>query len=287
MPGRSGEARWNCSSAAMVRPRSRARLSGCTNQSRSIATTRPPALQGVQQAAQPLGAEGDSAGQRPHPHPGAAGVADVLFDDGLGASLGEQAHVRHQCAGALSLKRGGAMSSSVPPPIVTIGEYERMTKRSPGSATSGASSRKRANADRPGGSSDAIEQQHARHDLAGPRVDADTITALQRARGLGATARAYRPRARRAPACRRGRRTLPRSTAARSTPWRFIAVRCPALDSVTVRLCVCRPRILACTPAGNTSTRSSTRSRPAISVPVMTVPKPLIVNTRSMGSRGS
>ena len=37
--------------------------------------------------------------------------------------------------------------------------------------------------------------------------------------------------------------------------------------------------------AGYTSTRSSTARRPAISVPVTTVPKPLMVNTRSIGRR--
>ncbi len=81
--------------------------------------------------------------------------------------------------------------------------------------------------------------------------------------------------------------TLPRSTAARSTPCRLTAVRWPALEAGTAWPWVCSPRTLACSPPGNTSTRSSTRSRPAISVPVTTVPKPLMVNTRSMGSRAS
>ena len=41
----------------------------------------------------------------------------------------------------------------------------------------------------------------------------------------------------------------------------------------------------ACIPPGATDTRSPTRSGPSISVPVTTVPKPLIVNARSIGSR--
>ena len=79
-------------------------------------------LQGVEQTAQPLGAEGHAAGQRRQPHAAAAGVADVLLDAPPPGSSSRSSSRCATSAGALRLKRGGAMSSRVPPPIVTIGE---------------------------------------------------------------------------------------------------------------------------------------------------------------------
>ena len=58
-----------------------------------------------------------------------------------------------------------------------------------------------------------------------------------------------------------GASTSPRSMAARSTPWRFTAVRWPALACGTAWPCTCRPRTFACTPRGYTSTASSTAKR--------------------------
>jgi len=47
----------------------------------------------------------------------------------------------------------------------------------------------------------------------------------------------------------------------------------------------CAPRTRTRRPVGKTSNSSSRRIVPATSVPVTTVPKPFMVNTRSMGSR--
>ena len=79
--------------------------------------------------------------------------------------------------------------------------------------------------------------------------------------------------------------TSPRSIAARSTPWRFTAARWPATAVATDWPWVWIPRTLAWSPWGYTSTRSSSVTWPAATVPVTTVPNPRIVKTRSIGRR--
>src|SRR5438876_183915 len=170
--------------------------------------------------------------------------------------------------------------------MVTIGEYERITKRSPASATSGASRRSRAKPRLPGASS-APSSSRARAMIS--LVPACRRTRSRLLSGRVASWRISRTTsasvvAESVPAMPM---TSPRSTAARSRPWRFTAVRWPATERSTAWPCAWSPRIFATSPRGKTSTRSSTPSAPAASVPVTTVPKPLIVNTRSMGSRGS
>ena len=80
--------------------------------------------------------------------------------------------------------------------------------------------------------------------------------------------------------------TCPRRRSSVDSPARLTATRVPGSASSRSRRCVCRPRMRAVGPSGVASTLSPTRSRPSSSVPVTTVPKPAIVKTRSMPSRG-
>ena len=85
-----------------------------------------------------------------------------------------------------------------------------------------------------------------------------------------------------APGCDR---TSPRAIRARSTD-RLAATLDTGCATSTWRWCVWRPRIRARAPDGSTSTSSPVASGPPLSVPVTTVPVPLIENTRSTNKRG-
>ena len=80
--------------------------------------------------------------------------------------------------------------------------------------------------------------------------------------------------------------TSPRARALFSTPAMLTARRAPGVPSVTLCLWVCRPRMRPRCPPGWISTSCPTRRVPCCKVPVTTVPKPVIVKTRSMGRRG-
>ena len=73
---------------------------------------------------------------------------------------------------------------------------------------------------------------------------------------------------------------------ATSAPVRLTATRCPARASDRPSPCTCRPRTFTTRPDGCNRSSSSTLSRPTMSVPVTTVPKPFMEKTRSIGSRG-
>ena len=79
--------------------------------------------------------------------------------------------------------------------------------------------------------------------------------------------------------------TSPRSRSLLSAPMRFAATRLPGPTSSTFSLWRCSPRMRTILPPGTTSISSPTLIDPSASVPVTTVPKPLMVNTRSIGSR--
>ena len=80
--------------------------------------------------------------------------------------------------------------------------------------------------------------------------------------------------------------TSPRARALFSTPAMLTARRAPGVPSVTLCLWVCRPRMRPRCPPGWISTSCPTRRVPCCRVPVTTVPKPVMVKTRSMGRRG-
>ena len=66
---------------------------------------------------------------------------------------------------------------------------------------------------------------------------------------------------------------------------RFRATRLPAGAASTGWPCICTLRMREVRPLGSTSATSPGRAVPLQSVPVTTVPAPLMVNTRSMGKR--
>ena len=78
----------------------------------------------------------------------------------------------------------------------------------------------------------------------------------------------------------------PRTRSFLSTPIRLAATRLPGPTFSTFSLWRCNPRTRTKRPPGTTCISSPTPIEPSTSVPVTTVPKPLIVNTRSTGSRG-
>ena len=120
------------------------------------------------------------------------------------------------------------------------------------------------------GRADVQLERAARRD--GARASADRRGGAPRTRGSGATPRA-------------GASTSPRPSRSRSTPTRFAATRDTGHARSSLCLCVCRERIRARAPAGSSSTSSPTPRQSPVSVPVTTVPAPLIVNTRSMCRR--
>ncbi len=79
-------------------------------------------------------------------------------------------------------------------------------------------------------------------------------------------------------------RIFPRSTASFSMPCRLTAVLWPAQAVSAAALWTWIPRIFARTFWGRRSTPSPTRMLPETRVPVITVPNPRMVKTRSMGS---
>ncbi len=81
--------------------------------------------------------------------------------------------------------------------------------------------------------------------------------------------------------------TSPRWSAARSSPWRLMAVRCPAPALCCASLCTWMPRTLAWMRWGRTSTVSPTVTCPDTRVPVTTLPNPFMVKTRSTGIRNN
>ena len=70
-------------------------------------------------------------------------------------------------------------------------------------------------------------------------------------------------------------------------PDRLIAVRCPATASACFCPCTCTPRTVTPRPPGAIARSVSAATRPDTSVPVTTVPKPFIENTRSIGRRAA
>ena len=83
-----------------------------------------------------------------------------------------------------------------------------------------------------------------------------------------------------------GASTSPRASSLFSTPITFAATRLPGAAVSTLALCRCKPRTRTRRPLGTASSSAPTLRLPSTSVPVTTVPKPLIVNTLSMGRRG-
>ena len=81
--------------------------------------------------------------------------------------------------------------------------------------------------------------------------------------------------------------TIPRSISSRSTPARFAATRCPVVADFSCSPCVCSPRTRTFFPTGINTISSASRIVPLASVPVTTVPKPLITKLRSIGSRAT
>ena len=80
--------------------------------------------------------------------------------------------------------------------------------------------------------------------------------------------------------------TIPRRKSPTSRPVKLTATRLPGATLSCFLLCICKPRTRLLRPPGWISTSWPTPKRPSISVPVTTVPKPLILNTRSIGRRG-
>ena len=80
--------------------------------------------------------------------------------------------------------------------------------------------------------------------------------------------------------------TSPRASSPTSRPCRFTAQRTPGSTRSRASPCVCSPRTRARRPPGWTSTSSPVARAPPVRVPVTTAPKPRIVKTRSIGSRG-
>ncbi len=89
--------------------------------------------------------------------------------------------------------------------------------------------------------------------------------------------------ARQSPGCAR---TSPRPIPSREVPARFAATLETGYAVSTRRWWVWSVRILERDPDGRSSTSSPTAIGPPVSVPVTTVPEPLIVNTRSTCWRG-
>ena len=83
-----------------------------------------------------------------------------------------------------------------------------------------------------------------------------------------------------------GASTSPRATSSFSTPVTLTATRPPGDAASTFRPCCWRPRTRTVRPRGTISSSSPTDKTPSTRVPVTTVPNPLIVKARSMGSRG-
>src|SRR5437899_5150733 len=233
----SGLARWKASSAATASALKRAELSGWRYHSRSTTSTRPCA---TRRSSRPRSFSGPK-GTRPSRVARRAPAGPTWRTCSSTISWGLPVCRRRRCAtraGALRLKRGGSTSRIVPPPIVTIGEYERTTNRSPGSATSGASRRKRAEAVWPGPSSGVSRRR--------TRAIISLVPTWKRTRVRDLTARGASSRSSSVPSTSSEETsvparptTSPRSTAVRSTPWRLIAVRCPANASATGWPCVC------------------------------------------------
>src|SRR5437667_458651 len=122
-------------------------------------------------------------------------------------------------------------------------------RRALGSATGGASRRKRAEAVWPGPSSGVSRRR--------TRAIISLVPTWKRTRVRDLTARGASSRSSSVPSTRSEETSVPArpttspgSTAVRSTPWRLIAVRCPANASATAWPCVCRPRIFASPPFG-------------------------------------
>ena len=82
-----------------------------------------------------------------------------------------------------------------------------------------------------------------------------------------------------------GASTSPRATSSFSTPVTLTARRPPGDATSTFRPCCWSPRTRTVRPCGTISSSSPTDRTPSTSVPVNTVPNPLMVKARSMGSR--
>ena len=106
--------------AAAVKIAEPVEASRCTNQSRSIADTGRRACRASSSARRRSGPNGTRPTERPVGRRRRR-RGDVLLQHRLRPTLAQERQVATS-AGVLRLKRGGAMSSSVPPPIVTIGE---------------------------------------------------------------------------------------------------------------------------------------------------------------------
>ena len=83
-----------------------------------------------------------------------------------------------------------------------------------------------------------------------------------------------------------GASTSPRFTSSFSMPARLTATRPPGNATSALRPCCWTPRTRTVWPRGSTSSSSPGDRDPSTRVPVTTVPKPLIVKARSIGSLG-
>ena len=186
-------------------------------------------------------------------------------------------------AGALAFN--GALSSTTPPPMVTTGENCRRINRSAGSSNMGCAVRSCAIAVSPGRisfvpcnttSATASSVKACRCTRARSRKGRALLSTVNEtsARDVGSNTPA-------------AARVMPRAKACveTSVPAKFSAVRCPAVAVSADRPCTSMPRTRARWRCGKISISDSLLTAPATSVPVTTVPKPFMVNTRSMGSR--
>ena len=179
--------------------------------------------------------------------------------------------------------RFGATSTTTPPAIVSFGV--RSTKRSPRTTATAVSSLICAHAASPGRNVSASSRRT--WPFASSANEWNVTCMLWRsACGRPATAWSRASSTSVALNVRGALATSPRRRSLLSMPVMFTAVRVPGDARSTESRCDCRPRTRPRRPPGITSISIPARSSPSISVPVTTVPKPPIVNTRSIGRRG-
>ena len=144
----------------------------------------PGRLQRLQQRAQPRGPEGHAAGERGHPHAAGARVTDVLLHHRVGRAVAQQRQVRDQ-RGRLALE---AWRGDVEQRAAADGHHGRVRADDEAVARErderGLEPESREGRP-PGRQLLRLQQEHARHDLARPGVQADAIARLQRAGRVG------------------------------------------------------------------------------------------------------
>ena len=180
-------------------------------------------------------------------------------------------------------RRGGAVSRTTPPAIVRRRPDSRRTNRSPTSRTSGQDSVILTNAPSAGTCFTSYRRIRASRSAA----PACSLNAPRDVIGRSSDRTGSMRASRTDVAVHRpaGARTSPRAIRARSAV-RLAATRETGDALPTSRWCVWSPRTLARVPDGRSSTSAPVVSGPPVSVPVTTVPEPLIENTRSTCRRG-